>query len=49
VVITWTLLLLALVVFVLAAAGVTNARVALVPLGLALATLAWLVRWWPPP
>jgi hypothetical protein len=42
------LLLLALVVFVLAAAGVVHARVQLVPLGLAAVTLAALVRLWPP-
>jgi hypothetical protein len=49
VVIAWLLLLLAAVAFVLAAAGVTHQRLQFVPLGLALAALAQLVRWWPPP
>lgn len=43
------LLLLALVAFVLATAGVVHARVQLVPLGLAACTLAAVVaRLWPP-
>jgi len=49
VVIAFLILVVALVVLVLAAVGVTNTRVSLVPLGLALAVLAELVRWWPPP
>lgn len=47
--IAFLLLLAALVVFALAAAGVAHHRIALVPLGLALATLALALRWWPPP
>lgn len=43
-----TLLLLALVAFGLAAAGVVHTRVQLVPLGLAAATLAEVLRLWPP-
>jgi hypothetical protein len=42
------LMLVALVVFVLAAVGVVHARIQLVPLGLAAWVLASLVRMWPP-
>jgi hypothetical protein len=42
------LLLLAFVVFALAAAGVVHARVSLVPLGLAACVLAQVLRLWPP-
>lgn len=42
------LLVVALVLFVLAAVGIVHARIQLVPFGLAAATLAELVRWWPP-
>jgi hypothetical protein len=42
------LLVLAFVVFALAAAGVVHARVQLVPLGLAACVLAQLLRLWPP-
>lgn len=44
----FALLLLALVLFALAAAGVAHARLQLVPLGLAACVLAMLVRLWPP-
>jgi hypothetical protein len=42
------LVLLALVAFVLAAAGVVHHRLQLVPAGLAALCLALLVRLWPP-
>jgi hypothetical protein len=41
------LLVVAFVAFVLAAIGVVNARVQLVPLGLAAAALAAVIRLWP--
>lgn len=43
------LLLLAFVLLVAAAFGVTHRAVQLVPLALALALLAYLLRVWPPP
>ena len=42
------LLLIALVLLVLAAFGVVHQRVQLVPLALAFALLAYLLRLWPP-
>jgi hypothetical protein len=42
------LLLVALVLLVLAAFGVAHQRVQLVPLALAIALLAYLLRLWPP-
>ena len=42
------LLVLAFVLFVLAAVGVVHQRIQFVPLGLALLTLVALLRGWPP-
>ena len=45
---TAALLLVALVLLFLAAFGVAHQRVQLLPLGLAIALLAYLLRLWPP-
>jgi hypothetical protein len=45
--IVFVLVLVAFVAFALGAAGVVNARVQLVPLGLAAAALAGVIRLWP--